>query len=136
MTHARPVLVGALRAWRLTAAAAEIERASSLTALKMLVSDADAEIRRKIVFVPLRRDLSHATATLQAAITFATRGDAENTAAVIIGVFTHAASALSWQRPWTRFSWRKRRAEVIARARREQQDYLSERSAQSQPASG
>jgi hypothetical protein len=130
MNHARPALVSALRAWGLQAPATAIERAASLTALKVLAADADAEIRHKIVFVPLRRDLSHAATTLQAAITFATRGDAENAAAVAIGVFTNAASALSWRRPWTRLSWRVRRAQVIATARREQQAFLDAQSAQ------
>jgi hypothetical protein len=131
MNHARPALVSALRAWGLQEPATAIERATSLAALKILAAAADAEIRRKIVFVPLRRDLSHAVTTLQAAITFATRGDAENAAAVVIGVFTNAASALSWRRPWTRLSWRARRAQVIATARQEQQAYLDAQSGQS-----
>ncbi len=124
MTHARPALVHALRAWGMGETAAAIEGAQSLSALKRLAADADAQVRNRIVFAPLRRDLSHAATTLQAAATFATRGDVENTAAIVIGVFTNAASALSWRQPWIRLVWRRRRAEVIARARREQNDYL------------
>jgi hypothetical protein len=124
LTHARPALVDALRAWGLRDTADAIEQARSLSSLKRLAADADAQIRARIRFAPLRRDLSHAAVTLQAAATFAMRGDIENTAAVVIGVFTHAASAVSWQRPWERLSWSRRRAEVIARARREQSDYL------------
>lgn len=124
MSHARPTLVHALQAWGLNEIAADVEQARSLSALKRLAADADAQVRERIVFAPLRRDLSHAATTLQAAATFAMRGDIDNTAAVVIGVFTHAASALSWRRPWMRLTWRQRRADVIARARREQTEYL------------
>ena len=124
MSHARPPLVDALRSWGLSEIAAAMEQARSLSALKRLAADADAQVRERIIFAPLRRDLSHAVTTLQAAATFATRGDIENTAAVVIGVFTHAASAMSWRRPWMRLSWRRHRADVIARARREQSEYL------------
>jgi hypothetical protein len=123
LTHARPVIVEALRLWRLNDAASWVESAPSLPALKLMALDADEMVRRHIRFVPLRRDLSNALNTLHAAATFALRGDAVNTAAIVIGVFTNAASARSWRRPWTRFMWRKRRAEVITRARREQAQY-------------
>jgi hypothetical protein len=125
MDHARPEMVKALRAWGMRRAASEVEQAASLPVLKIACVDADVRVRQRIVFPPLRRDLSHALATLQAAATFAARGDVENTAAVVIGVFTHAASALSWRRPWTRLTWRRRRAEVIAGARHEQAEHLS-----------
>ncbi len=120
MKHARPALVQALRAWGLGKAARDIENSTSLAALKLTVFDAYAQARRSIRFGPARRDLSHALNTLHAAATFAGRADVENTAAVVIGVFTGAASARSWRRPWTRLHWRERRAEVIATARREQ----------------
>jgi hypothetical protein len=120
MTHARPTLVQALRTWGLGKAVRAIEDAPSLGALKLMAFDAYAQVRRSIRFRPVRRDLFHALNTLHAAATFAGRGDAENTAAVVIGVFTGAASARSWRRPWTRLHWRERRAEVIATARREQ----------------
>src|SRR5579859_6967271 len=100
MVHARPMLVQALRAWGLGTCSIAIERAGSLTALKMAALDANAEVRQTIRFGPLRRDLSSAANTLHAAATFASRGDAANTAAVVIGVFTNAGSALAWQRPW------------------------------------
>jgi hypothetical protein len=125
MEHARPVLVKALRAWGMGRAASEVGQAASLSVLKIACVDADVQVYKRIVFPPLRRDLSHALATLQAAATFAARGDVENTAAVVIGVFTHAASALTWRRPWTRLTWRRRRAEVIAGAQREQAEHLS-----------
>ena len=121
MTHARPVLVATLRAWHLADLADPIDRARSLSALRFTTTDADAEIRRRIGFDPLRRDLSHAVNTLHAAATFAARGDAENAAAVVIGVFTHAASAQTWHRPWTRLGWKRRRHDVIVSAQREQQ---------------
>jgi hypothetical protein len=124
MDHARPALVKALRAWGMRRAASTVGQATSLSVLKIACVDADVQVRQRIVFPPLRRNLSHALATLQAAATLAARGDAENTAAVVIGVFIHAASALSWRRPWTRFTWGRRRAEVIAGARREQAEHL------------
>lgn len=127
MTHARPVLIAALRAWRLHDVAAAIERAASLTALRMAVRDADFAVRQRIFLGPPRRDLFSATSTLLAAITFARRGDAENTAAVVVGVFTNAASAHTWQRPWQRFGWRQTRAELIARVREEQRQYREAR---------
>jgi hypothetical protein len=120
MSHARPALVGALRAWGLAKAASDIEQTASLGALKLTVFDAYTQVRQSIRFGPARRDLCHAINTLHAAATFAGRGDVENTAAVVIGVFTGAAGARSWRRPWTRLHWRERRAEVIAAARREQ----------------
>ncbi len=127
MTHARPVLVDALRTWGLKDAASAIEKASSLAALRANAAHADVQIRQHIAFTPLRRDLSKAVTTLQAAITFAVRGDAENAAAVVIGVFTNSASAVSWRRPWSRLSWARRRVEVIAQAQREQNDYFQGR---------
>ena len=123
MTHARPALVFALRAWGLGAAASAIEQATSLGSLKIAAAEADSLVRRRIVFTPLRRDLSNAATTLQAAVTFATRADSQNAAAMAIGVFTNSSSALSWRQPWTRFTWRRRRAEIIATALREQDDY-------------
>ena len=126
MVHARPVLVRALRAWGLGTAANSLERAASLTALRLVALDADADVRKTIRFVPLRRDLSNALNTLHAAATFASRGDSANTAVVVIGVFTNANSALTWRRPWLRLSWRRLRAEVIASARREQSAYRAE----------
>ncbi len=120
MTHARPALVQALRAWGLGKAARDIEEAASLAALKLTAFDAYSQVRRATRFGPVRRDLSQALNTLHAAATFAGRGDVENTAALVIGVFTGAASARSWRRPWTRLRWRERRAEVITTARREQ----------------
>jgi hypothetical protein len=120
MSHARSALVGALRAWELAKSAKAIEDTASLGALKLTVFDAYTQVRQSIHFGPVRRDLCHAINTLHAAATFAGRGDVENTAAVVIGVFTGAASARSWRRPWTRLHWRERRAEVIAVARREQ----------------
>lgn len=122
MTHARPALINALRSWGLADAAQSLEKAESLGALKGAATEADATVRQKIRFGPLRRDLSSAAGIMQAAITFATRGDADNTAAVVIGVFTNAASALLWRRPWKHFRWRQQRARVIATARREQED--------------
>src|SRR5215813_11186168 len=127
MTHARPALVRALRAWGLGGAADKLEQAASLSALKIIVMDVDSEVRKVIRFVPLRRDLAHAANTLHAAATFAARGDSGNAAAVVIGVFTNAESALAWRRPWLRFSWSKRRAAIIADARREQTAYLATR---------
>ena len=120
MFHARPVLVDALRIWGLSDIAATVEAATSTGALRMIAGEAGEKIRRVILFPPLRRDLRSAARTLQMAATFAGRGDAENAAAMSIGVFTNAASALSWRRPWTRFGWRKRRAEVVAMAVNEQ----------------
>jgi hypothetical protein len=132
MSHARPALVEVLRAWGLPGAAAEIEQAASLSAVRLLASDVITLVRKAIVFVPLRRDLSHAATTLQVAATFAARSDAENTAAVVVGVFTHVESALLWKRPWSRLTWRKQRAEIIRRVRREQNEYLA--SLRSEPA--
>jgi hypothetical protein len=126
MVHARPVLVRALRAWGLGTSACAIERAASLTALRMVALDVDADVRKTIRFVPLRRDLSNALNTLHAAATFASRGDAANTAVVVIGVFTNASSALAWRRPWMQLSWRRYRAEVITSARREQSAYRAD----------
>ncbi|MCC7452463.1 MAG: hypothetical protein IT324_33995 [Anaerolineae bacterium] len=123
MTHARPVLIDALREWGLQDIANAIEQAPSLAALRFVVRDADRHIRQHIVFGPLRRDLARAVNTLHIATTFAARGDAENTAAVVVGVFTHASSAQAWRRPWTRFTWRQQRAAVITRVQREQDDY-------------
>src|SRR5258708_1517771 len=126
MVHARPLLIRALRAWGLGTAAAALERAGSLTALKMAALDADADVRKYISFGPLRRDLSNALNTLHAAATFTLRGDSANAAVVVIGVFTNASSALAWRRPWIQLSWRRHRAEVIASARREQSAYRAE----------
>lgn len=124
MVHARPVLIRALKVWGLASAASAIERAASLSALRLVALDADADVRKTIRFGPLRRDLSHALNTLHAAATFAARGDSDNAAVVVIGVFTNASSALAWRRPWLHLSWRKHRAEVIASARREQSAQL------------
>jgi hypothetical protein len=126
MTHARPVLIDALRAWGLNDAATNIERATSLGALKGASSEAAAAIRRAIIFLPLRRDLFQAAKTLQVASTFAVRGDAQNTSAVVVGVFVGAASAMTWRRPWQRFAWRKQRAQIIAETMRAQQEYLTQ----------
>lgn len=123
MTHARPELVHALQSWGF--AATNLEHAASLNALKMAAKDLHTEIDHHIVFGPLRRDLSHAISTLQAAATFAGRGDAENTAAVVIGVFTHTASALSWRRPWTRLNLTRLRSMAISSARAAQNAYLA-----------
>src|SRR5258708_2509553 len=125
MTHARPALVSAPRAWGPGGTANKLEQAAALNALKKAAMDIASEVRKVIRFVPLRRDLAHAANTLHAAATFASRGDGGNTAAVVIGVFTNAGSALAWRRPWLRLAWRKRRAEIIAEARREQSAYLA-----------
>src|SRR3954468_2443847 len=82
MTHARPTITNALRSWGLRDAANWLEKADSLSALKMAALDADATVRKYIRFVPLRRDLSNALNTLHAAATFAARGDAANTGAI------------------------------------------------------
>src|SRR2546423_12712721 len=87
MAHARPALLEALRAWGLSEAAARLEQAASLNALRLLAGGVTDLIRKQIRFIPLRRDLSHAAMTLQVAATFAARGDAENNAAVLICVF-------------------------------------------------
>ncbi len=129
MTHARPVLIDALRVWGLRDIANAIEQAPSLAALRFVVRDADRHIRQRIAFGPLRRDLARAVNTLNIAATFAARGDAENTSAVVIGVFTHAISVQAWRRPWTRLMWGRQRAEVIAKVRREQSAYRSRISA-------
>jgi hypothetical protein len=123
MDHARPVVIDALRAWHMETLADPIAKAPSLASLRLAATDADIAVRGRIGFDPLRRDLSHAINTLHAAATFAARGDAENTAAVVVGVFTHAASAVLWRRPWTRFGWKRRRATLIATVRHEQQTY-------------
>ena len=123
MTHARPVLIDALRLWGLQDIANAIEQAPSLAALRFVVRDADRHIRERIAFEPLRRDLARAVNTLNIAATFAARGDAENTAAVVIGVFTHATSAQVWRRPWTRFTWQQQRSAVIMRVQQEQNAY-------------
>src|SRR5712692_8919227 len=123
MVHARPVLIRALRVWGLGTAASALERAASLTALRLVALDVDADVRKTIRFVPLRRDLSNALNTLHAAATFASRGDSANAAVVVIGVFTNASSALAWRRPWMQLYRRRHRAEVIASARREQFAY-------------
>ncbi len=121
MQHARPVLAQALRAWGLQDAATSIEATHSLNALKLTVLDAYEIVMRSIYFWPVRRDLSKALNTLHAAATFASRGDSTNTAAIVIGVFTGAGGALAWRKPWQRFGWRQRRAQIIAAARHEQQ---------------
>lgn len=123
MAHARPYLVRTLEVWGLYTAAAGLEQAASLSALKYAAMDADEQIRRWIKFRPLRRGLTNAANTLHAAGTFALRGDAVNTAVVVVAVFTNAASARAWRRPWLHLTWRRRRAEVIARTRREQDIY-------------
>jgi hypothetical protein len=123
MEHARPYLVRTLEIWGLETAAAGLQNAPSLSALKFAAMDADEQIRHWIKFRPLRRDLANAANTLHAAGTFALRGDAVNTAVVVVGVFTNAASARLWRRPWMHLTWRRRRAEVIARTRKEQDQY-------------
>jgi hypothetical protein len=120
MDHARPVIIHALRRWKLMEAADVLENAPSLAALRAGTQYADAQIKRRIAFTPVRRNLSNAVRTLQAAATFATRGDAVNASALVIAVFTSSASAIAWRRPWTRLRWQKERGEVIARARQEQ----------------
>ena len=120
MDHARPVAMHALRTWGLGEAADVMAQAASLSALKQAAMFADDSIRHKIGFRPVRRNLSNAVRTLQAAATFASRGDAANASAVAIAVFTSSASALAWRRPWTRLRWQAARADVIARARSEQ----------------
>jgi hypothetical protein len=126
MNHARPVVLDALRQWGLREAADVMEQAASLTALKQAAMFADDSIRQRIGFRPVRRNLSNAVRTLQAAATFASRGDAPNAAAVAIAVFTSSASASAWRRPWMRLRWQKDRVEVIARARREQRRYYDQ----------
>lgn len=123
MDHARPALVRALHVWGMGDIATVIESAASTGALRLVAGEVSQKVRRVIVFGPLRRDLASAASTLQLAATFAGRGDAENTAAMSVGVFTNTASALSWRRPWTRLGWRKRRAEVIALAVSEQRAF-------------
>ena len=125
MHHARPELVKTLRLWGLKDAAHHLEVANSIAAARMAALDAEEWVRRVIRFGPLRRDLMKATKMFHAGATFAGRGDAENTSAIIIGVFVHTASAQTWRRPWTRFGWRERRAQVIATARREQSNHNS-----------
>ena len=121
MQHARPILIHALRAWGLRRSAAAIESTQSLSALKLTAQDAYRDIHRIIWFSPARRDLARALSTLQVALAFAGRGDSQHTAAMALGVFSGAAGALAWRRPWQRLRWRQRQAEVIATARREQQ---------------
>lgn len=117
--HARPELARALRAWGLNRAAQDIEQAASLAALRLVASDAEPSIRG-LWFAPPRRDLVRALRMLRAAATLAGHSDPASAAAVAIGVFTGAASAITWRRPWTRFGWRKQRAAIIAQARQEQ----------------
>jgi len=127
MQHARPAIAAALRAWGLEESAHALEITHSLGALKLATLDAYERVMRSTLFAlfwPVRRDLANALNTLHAAATFAGRGDSLNTAAVVIGVFTGAGGAMAWRRPWKRFGWRERRAEIIATARREQQAHL------------
>ncbi len=125
LNHARPAVVEALRAWGLSEAATQIEDAPSLSALKAILAEVETSVRRHIRFGPLRRNLLNGIRSLQNAATFASRGDAENTPTLAISAIAHAASAMSWRRPWTRFSWKRRRAELIAAARQAQRQARS-----------
>lgn len=120
LTHARPVLVTALRAWGFAQEACALEKAASTGALRPLTLDALQAVRRTRRFQPARRDLMGALSALNASATFAGRGDSENAAAMAVGVVVGARSALAWRRPWQHFRWRERRAAIIHAARQEQ----------------
>lgn len=122
MQHARPALVRALRAWGFRSMAKEIENSPSPSALRYVLAHVYHDVNPHVLLGPVRHELIRGVLSLQLAATMAGRGDGIAASLWVIGVFTSAAGALSWQRPWTRLNWRQRRTRILLKAVREQVD--------------